>query len=66
MQWKSSGSSMSFEPGGSTLMMCPQGDEQARAFKETLAGVDAWSITGSVLELSKGGKPVATFEAVAL
>lgn len=51
---------------GSTLMMCPQGDEQARAFKETLAGVDAWSITGSVLELSKGGKPVATFEAVAL
>lgn len=66
MQWKSSGSSMSFKPGGSTLMMCPQGDEQARAFKEALAGVDAWSITGSVLELSKGGKPVATFEAVAL
>lgn len=66
MQWKSAGSALSFTPGGTTLMMCPQGDEQARAFKEALANVDAWSITGSVLELSKGGKPVVTFEAVAL
>lgn len=66
MQWKSSGASLRFTPGGTTLMMCPQGDEQARAFKEALADVDAWSITGSVLELRKDGKPVATFEAVAL
>lgn len=66
MQWKSTGSAIHFTLGGSTLMLCPQGDEQARAFKEALADVDAWSITGSVLELRKDGKPIAAFEAVAL
>lgn len=66
MQWKSAGGAITFTPGGTTLMMCPQGDEQARAFKNALAEANAWSITGSVLELSRDGKPVATFEAVAL
>lgn len=66
MQWKSTGNAIRFTPGGSTLMLCPQGDEQARVFKDTLADVDAWSITGSVLELLKNGRPLATFEAVAL
>lgn len=66
MQWTGSGSSLSFQPGGTTLMLCPQGNEQATAFKNALIGVDAWSVTGSVLELSREGKPVASFEAVAL
>lgn len=66
MQWTGSGSSLNFQPGGTTLMLCPQGGEQAAAFKEALIGVDAWSISGSVLELSRQGKPVASFEAVAL
>ncbi|MCH5276774.1 MAG: META domain-containing protein [Desulfovibrionaceae bacterium] len=66
MQWTASGSSLSFQPGGTTLMLCPQGAEQAAAFKNALAGVDAWAIHGSVLELSQDGRPLASFEAVAL
>ena len=66
MQWESSGNTITFLPGGSTLMMCPQGDAQALAYKEALAGADGWSISGSVLELRKDGKPVAIFEAVEL
>lgn len=66
MQWTGSGSSLSFQPGGVTLRLCPQGEAQATAFKNALIDVDGWSISGSVLELSRGGKPMASFEAVAL
>lgn len=66
MQWKVSNNTINFQPGGSTLMLCPEGDAQARDMMEALASADSWLINGSVLELRKKGKPVATFEAVAL
>lgn len=66
MQWQSKGSEISFKAGGSTLMLCPQGEEQSRQMLDSLTKANSWQITGSVLELRQDAKPVATFEAVAL
>lgn len=66
MKWQATGNDISFTPGGSTLMLCPQGDEQARQMLDSVAKANTWQITGSVLELRQGSTSVATFEAVAL
>lgn len=52
--------------GGSTLMLCPQGDEQAREFIRVLQDVDSWQIKGSVLTLLHNNTVLALFEAVYL
>lgn len=60
------GQSVKAGAGGSTLMMCPNGEEQAREFKEALAKADTWQIKGSVLKLLHKETVVALFEAVYL
>lgn len=52
--------------GGSTLMLCPQGEEQAREFNQVLQSVDSWQIKGSVLTLLRNNIVLALFEAVYL
>ena len=58
------GNRISFKEGGSTLMLCPHGDEQAREFLQTLHKVTNWEIKGSLLKLLADDHVVATFEAV--
>lgn len=58
------GNSISFKEGGSTLMLCPHGEEQAREFINTLHKVTHWEIKGSLLKLLADDRVVATFEAV--
>ena len=64
MNWKRNGQEMTFSGGGSTLRLCPQGEEQSRAIHEMFAGVDEWNITGSMLELRSKNSITAVFEAV--
>lgn len=52
--------------GGSTLMLCPQGEEQAREFNQVLQKADSWQINGSVLKLLHNNIELALFEAVYL
>ncbi len=58
------GNSINFKEGGSTLMLCPAGEEQAREFIQTLQKVTKWEIKGSVLRFLADDNVVATFEAV--
>ena len=64
MNWKRKDESLTFSDGGSTLRMCPQGEEQARAIHDMFSKVDAWNINGSMLELRAKNSIVAVFEAV--
>ena len=64
MNWQRDGEKLTFKEGGSTLRLCPQGEEQARAMHEMFAGVDEWNISGSMLELREKNSIVAVFEAV--
>lgn len=57
---------ISFKEGGSTLMLCAQGEEQANEFINTLHKVTNWEIKGSLLRLLVDDHVVATFEAVYL
>lgn len=64
MGWKRNGQELSFSPGGATLRLCPQGEEQAQAIRGMFTQVDSWSISGSMLELRSKNSVVAVFEAV--
>ena len=64
MNWQREGDRLTFKEGGSTLRLCPQGEEQSRAMHEMFSRVDEWNITGSMLELRSGKSIVAVFEAV--
>ena len=64
MNWKRKNESISFSDGGSTLRMCPQGEEQAREMHAMFAKADEWNINGSMLELRSKKSIVAVFEAV--
>ncbi len=64
MSWKRKDNGMTFADGGSTLRLCPQGEEQARAIHEMFSKVDAWNINGSMLELRSDNSIVAVLEAV--
>lgn len=57
---------LTFGIGGSTLMLCPQGNAQATEFLQTLNKVTNWSISGSVLQLETDNEVKLTFEAVYL
>lgn len=61
-----SGDKLKLGIGGSTLMMCPQGEEQAREFNQTLQKANKWQIQGSVLKLLNNDTVLALFEAVYL
>ncbi len=58
--------SIKFGLGGSTLMLCPHGEELAMEFNQTLQKVDAWQISGSLLKLLQNNTVLAVFEAVYL
>lgn len=64
MSWKREGQNLRFLSGGSTLRLCPQGDEQARAIHSMFTHVDEWNITGSRLVLRSQNSVIAVFEAV--
>jgi len=66
MPWKSKDNSVHFEPGGATLMMCPHGMEQADAMMRALSQANTWAIHGRILELLRGDRVLAVFEAVEL
>jgi len=58
------GNEIKFGIGGSTMMMCPQGDAQTREFLQTLNKVNTWKINGSVLQLEEDDEIKLTFEVV--
>lgn len=58
--------SIKFGDGGSTLMLCPHGEELAMEFNQTLQKADTWEINGSLLKLLKDNTVLAVFEAVYL
>lgn len=64
MNWKRKDATLSFSSGGSTLRLCPQGEEQARAMHDMFSKVDEWNISGSMLELRSKNSILAVFEAV--
>lgn len=60
------GNRLRFMQMASTMMMCPEGMEQERAFVKTLENVARYRISGDALTLADDkGKAVAKFRAVA-
>ena len=64
MGWESSDRNISFTPGGATLRLCPNGEEQARKMLQMFPAVKAWNISGGQLELRTEDSIAAVFEAV--
>jgi uncharacterized lipoprotein YbaY/heat shock protein HslJ len=57
------GERISFARTATTMMACPQGMDQERAFLDALATVERWRVTGERLELFDArGETVAQFE----
>ncbi len=57
------GSKLKFGQMAGTMMACPQGMEQERAFHEALAKVAGWRLNGAVLELLDAtGQPVLSLQ----
>lgn len=57
------GSRLTFGQMIGTMMACPQGMEQERAFHQALAKVKRWRLDGAVLELlDESGQPVVALE----
>ena len=67
MNWEAKDGTLSFQPGGGTLMMCDEASmEQARSFMNVLGAADALRIEGDKLFLHRGGEVTAVFQAVAM
>lgn len=64
ISWSESDGTISFTPGGATLRLCPNGEEQALKMHQMFPSVDSWQIKGSSLELYSKGSLTAVFEAV--
>ena len=64
MNWEGEGESISFQPGGATLRICPNGAEQAQKMLQMVPSVKLWNIAGGQLELRSEDKVAAVFEAV--
>lgn len=60
------GDSVRFLGLGATMMLCPEGMEQASACARALHEANAWRLTENRLELYDGDKLLAVFERVAL
>lgn len=61
------GERITFTKMASTMMACPEGMEQERAFAEALGRARSWKLIGAQLELyDEAGKVIARFEATAL
>lgn len=57
------GGAIAFDHMGSTMRLCPQGDEQARALASAFGRTTAIRLEGNRLELMGGNERLATFEA---
>ena len=64
MNWEGEGESITFQPGGATLRLCPNGAEQAQQMLQMFPSVKLWNITEGQLELRSEDKVAAVFEAV--
>ena len=64
MDWEVGEDSISFSPGGATLRLCPNGEEQAQRFRQMFPAVTKWNISSGQLELRSEDKLEAVFEAV--
>ncbi len=60
------GDRITFSQLGSTMMLCPKGDAQARALAQALAGASSVSHSGDTLELWNGKTRLARFKAASL
>ena len=64
MGWEGSDGNISFTPGGSTLRLCPEGEEQAQKMLQMFPIVNEWKISDGKLELCTEESVAAVFEAV--
>ena len=64
MNWEGEGESITFQPGGATLRLCPNGAEQAQKMLQLFPSVKSWNITDGQLKLHSEDKVAAVFEAV--
>lgn len=60
------GSALRFSELGATLRLCPQGEEQAAAFRQTLGAATGWRLAAGRLELTTPDGPAVVLESVAL
>lgn len=60
------GDSVRFSGLGATMMLCPEGEEQANAYARALHEANAWRLTEDRLELRDGDRVLAVFTRVAL
>ncbi len=60
------GSALRFSELGATLRLCPQGEEQAAAFRQTLGAATGWRLAAGRLELLTPNGPAAVLESLAL
>lgn len=61
--YTSHGHRLTLHPGGSTMMLCPQGGEQAASFMSGLHEITSYKINGQELELLRGHDVILTFTA---
>ena len=64
MDWKKEDSQLTFLPGGATLRLCPNGEEQAQKMLQMFPAVKSWNIRDGQLELHSADKLEALLEAV--
>ncbi|MBR3880663.1 MAG: META domain-containing protein [Mailhella sp.] len=64
MTWTEEEGKLTFTPGGATLRLCPNGEEQALRMHRMFPAVDSWQIKDATLELYSKGSVAAAFEAV--
>ena len=64
MNWEGEGENITFQPGGATLRLCPNGAEQAQKMLQMFPSVESWNISDGQLELRSEDKVTAVFEAV--
>ena len=64
MNWEGDGESITFQPGGATLRLCPNGAEQAQQMLQMFPSVSSWRIIDGQLKLHSEDKVAAVFEAV--
>ena len=64
MNWEGEGENITFQPGGATLRLCPNGAEQAQKMLQMFPDVKSWNIIDGQLKLYSEDKVAAVFEAV--
>lgn len=65
-RYERKGEAVRFSGLGATMMLCPDGAEQASAYAKALREANAWRLTERRLELYQGDRLLAVFAPVAL